>query len=225
MTSEHHCDSNLPRSLVHISLQNPSTVSWENMRGGGLPDHSSNEWNLIVSFFEKGHGERSDQTELVKFFGGNAEKSSTFRTRLHCDLKRRSKGGKIPEVARINKQRKTIDNVSVRATPMISESLGGAAAAEGSPPLPDGASARPRPPPTRRGRLPDDPARRWAGGGAEACGGGAQGPPAPRASAPPAAATPSQIDAAHAALSYSHGCGAPRGHCLPIYPLGTFRAA
>jgi hypothetical protein len=233
MTSEHHCDSNLPRSLVHISLQNPSTVSWENMRGGGLPDHSSNEWNLIVSFFEKGHGERSDQTELVKFFGGNAEKSSTFRTRLHCDLKRRSKGGKIPEVARINKQRKTSDNVSVRATPMISESLGGAAAAEGScrgsesllppktrtvgsalcpvrcsfmpatnvprappccPGLPrlgvpalcpdsDGrspgrirtpnrpqkgprlsptvASARPRPPTTRRGRLPDSPSLPW----------------------------------------------------------------
>jgi hypothetical protein len=163
MNSEHHCDPNLPRSLVQINLQNPSTVSWENMRGGGLPDHSSNEWNLIVSFFEKGHGERFDQTELVKFFCGNAEKSSTFRARLHGDLKRRSKGGKIPEVARINKQRKTIDNVSVRATPMISESLGGAAAAEGSPPLPDGASARPRPPPTRRrGRPPDDPARQSA---------------------------------------------------------------
>ncbi len=62
---EDHPD--LPRSLVHVYLQNPSTVSWENMRGKGLPDPSGNEWNRIISFLEKGHGERNDQTELVNF--------------------------------------------------------------------------------------------------------------------------------------------------------------
>ena len=61
-------EDNLPRNLVHINSLNPSTVSWESMRGKGLPDPSGNQWNLIISFFEKGHGERSDQTELVNFF-------------------------------------------------------------------------------------------------------------------------------------------------------------
>jgi hypothetical protein len=94
-----------------------------------LPDHSGNEWNLIVSFFEKGYGELFDQTEIVHFFCGNAEKRSTFKTRLHCDLKRRSMDGKNPEVARINKRRKTIDGVYFGATLMISET-GGAEAVQ-----------------------------------------------------------------------------------------------
>jgi hypothetical protein len=38
------------------------------MTGKGLPDPSDKEWNLIISFLEKGHGERNDQTELVIFF-------------------------------------------------------------------------------------------------------------------------------------------------------------
>ena len=59
---------NLPGSLVHINSKNQSTVSWETMRGKGLPDPSGNEWHLTVSFFEKGHGERNDRTELVNFF-------------------------------------------------------------------------------------------------------------------------------------------------------------
>ena len=135
-------EDNLPRSLVHINSLNPSTVSWESMRGKGLPDPSGNEWNLIVSFFEKGHGERNDQTEIVNFFLGNSDKGnrSTFTHRLRRDLKRRGKG-KIPEEANINKQRKTMDCASFGATPMISESGGGAAAAEGSSSRPDGAAA------------------------------------------------------------------------------------
>jgi hypothetical protein len=67
-------EDNLPRSLVHINSLNPSTVSWESMRGKGLPDPSGNEWNLIISFFEKGHGERNDQTKLVKKNCGNLDK-------------------------------------------------------------------------------------------------------------------------------------------------------
>jgi hypothetical protein len=215
-------NQSLPRSLAQINTISKTKIAWEEMRGKGLPDTWTNEWMVIVNLFQEGNGHRNDQTELNTFFHGvhaNHRTYNALNERLRWELKRRG-NGKINDCARINKKPKSMAR---ECAPLTTPAI--AAAAEGSPPLPDGASARPRPPPTRRGRLPDDPARRWAGGGAEACGGGAQGPPAPRASAPPAAATPSQIDAAHAALSYSHGCGAPRGHCLPIYPLGTFRAA
>ncbi len=203
-----------PPCLLKIGDLKHTTFKWENLRGKGLPDGSGIEWNAIVWFFQNGYADKDAKREIAAYFNTD---TTNFSNKLHRDLKRQNNGN-LPDHVRLIKQKrpKTKDPSKASLTTPV---------AEGSPPLPDGASARPRPPPTRRGRLPDDPARRWAGGGAEACGGGAQGPPAPRASAPPAAATPSQIDAAHAALSYSHGCGAPRGHCLPIYPLGTFRAA
>ena len=149
MNSEH--PPNLPRSLVQINVLNQTAVSWETMKGKGLPDPSGNEWNLILSFFERGQGQHMDRTELANFFcdiNSDKKKNRAILTqRLGRDLKRRSTG-KIQDEAGIFKQQKTMDCVSLKETPMISESGGDAAAAEGSSQrLPDGAAAQPRPRP------------------------------------------------------------------------------
>ncbi len=140
--SSDHSNIHVPQSLVNINSLKKTSISWEAMRGTGLPDHSGNEWNLIVSFFENGHGNRNDQIEIVRFFCGiDAEKQkSTFTRRLKLELDRKRTAGKISEAAgRINKQRK----LSAESAISGATSTAPAAAADESSRPPAGA-ARPR---------------------------------------------------------------------------------
>ena len=139
MSSDH---PNLPQSLVKINSLFQTSISWEARRGTGLPDPFCKEWNLIVSFFQEGHGERNDKAEIARFFYGNKADEhnlATFRKRLHRELERKSKDGKIPEAARINKQRK----LSAESATSGATSTAPAATADESSRPPAGA-ARPR---------------------------------------------------------------------------------
>ena len=143
--SSDHSNIQVPQSLVHINSLKKATISWEAMRAAGLPDPSGDEWNLIVAFFENGHGKRNDQIEIVRFFCGidaEQQKLKTFNKRLNRELDRKRKAGKIPEAAgRINKQRKLTVN-SGCATSGTTSTAPAATADESSRP-PAGA-ARPR---------------------------------------------------------------------------------
>ena len=141
--SSDHSNIQVPQTLVNINLLNKTSISWEAMRATGLPDPSGDEWNLIVAFFENGHGKRNDQIEIVRFFCGidaEQQKLKTFKKRLNRELDRKRKAGKIPEAAgRINKQRK----LSAESATSGATSTAPAAAADESSRPPAGA-ARPR---------------------------------------------------------------------------------
>ena len=141
--SSDHSNIQVPQSLVNINSLKKTSISWEAMRATGLPDPSGDEWNLIVAFFENGHGKRNDQIEIVRFFCGidaEQQKLKTFNKRLNRELDRKRKAGKIPEAAgRINKQRK----LSAESATSGATSTAPAAAADESSRPPAGA-ARPR---------------------------------------------------------------------------------
>ena len=135
--SSDHSNIQVAQSLVNINSLKKTSISWEAMRGTGLPDPSGDEWNLIVSFFEHGNGKRNDQIEIVRFFCGidaAKEKIKIFNIRLQRELDRKRKAGKIPEEAgRINKQRKLTVN-SGCATSGATSTAPAAAAEESSRP-------------------------------------------------------------------------------------------
>ena len=166
----------LPSCLLKANLP---INTWEALKGKGLPDSSSNEWFAIVSLFEKSTVQRNDKREIADFLGA---KLKLFSDRLHTELRRRN-GGKLPDGARIYKEKrqKIMASIPFGATP-TTFAVGDAAAAEGSSPRPDGAAV------------------------GEACGGGAQGPSAP----PPSDASfPGGVPPSRMAPS----SGAPLGAC------------
>jgi hypothetical protein len=44
----------LPRSLEQINAINKTKIPWEEFRGQGLPDSSTNAWSVIVNLFQEG---------------------------------------------------------------------------------------------------------------------------------------------------------------------------
>ena len=135
----------LPRILEQINTINKTKIPWEEFRGKGLPDSSTNAWSVIVNLFQEGGGQRNDQSELDKFFNGIHAGHRTYNAlneRLRLELKRRG-NGKISDCARINKQQKSM---ALECAPSTTPALAfeGAAAAEGSSSRPDGAAAWPR---------------------------------------------------------------------------------
>ena len=136
----------LPKCLEQINSINKTKIQWESLKGKGLPDPWTNEWSVIVNLFQEGKGQRNDKAELNKFFHGIRANDRTYKTlleKLRCELKRRG-NGKISDCARINKQPKSMAR---ECAPSTTPALEGAAAAEGSSPLLDGAAAQPRPRP------------------------------------------------------------------------------
>ena len=166
----------LPSCLLKANLP---INTWEALKGKGLPDSSSKEWFAIVFLFEESPAQRNDKKEIANFLGANYD---TFSRRLHDELRRRNRG-KLPDGARVNKEKrqKIMASIPFGANP-TTFAVGDAAAAEGSSPRPDGAAV------------------------GEACGGGAQGPSAP----PPSDASfPGGVPPSRMAPS----SGAPLGAC------------
>ena len=124
----------LPSCLLRANL--PS-ITWEALKGKGLPDSSSKEWFAIVFLFEESPAQRNDKREIANFLGANYD---AFSRRLHNELRRRN-GGKVPDGARVNKEKrqKIMASIPFGATP-TTFAVGDAAAAEGSSPRPDGAA-------------------------------------------------------------------------------------
>ncbi len=136
-------DQSLPRSLAQINTISKIKIAWEEMRGKGLPDPSTNAWIVIVNLFHEGNGQRKDKSELNAFFHGihaNIKTYHALNERLRLELKRRG-NGKINDCARINKKPKSIAR---ECAPLTTPAI--AAAAEVSPPLPDGAFPPESPP-------------------------------------------------------------------------------
>ncbi len=120
----------LPRMLEQINTINKTKIPWEEFRGKGLPDSSTNAWSVIVNLFHEGGGHRNDQIELDKFFNGIHAGRRTYKTlnsRLRLELKRRGDS----DCARINKQQKSMAReCAPSTTPALA--FEDAAAAEGS---------------------------------------------------------------------------------------------
>ena len=125
-------------SLPSILLRaNFPSITWEALKGKGLPDSSSNEWFAIVSLFEKSTVQRNDKREIAEFLGAKLE---SFCCRLHTELKRRNRG-KLPDGVRLIKEKRQKIMASIPfGAPPTTFAVGDAAAAEGSSPRPDGAA-------------------------------------------------------------------------------------
>jgi hypothetical protein len=140
----------LPSCLARADHPN---ITWEDLKGKGLPESFTKEWFVIVSIFENEEipAQRKDKREIATFLNANLH---TLTARLHSEL-RRSNGGKLPDGARLIKEKsqKIMASVPFGTTP-TTFAVGGAMAAEGSSRRgPDGAAARPRPRSRGRRRL------------------------------------------------------------------------
>ena len=101
--------------IPRILLDDHSGIAWKLLRGNGLPDPSSKEWNTIVSLFanKERPAQKHDKEEIINFLKA---KRKTFHSRLREDIKRRFGTSQLPEGARIYKpKRKTMMDSSEEA--------------------------------------------------------------------------------------------------------------